>query len=253
MVVKLLYIACVLIICVFIYFKIRQNENSLIFIITTGIIATVLGNLIIPSNISLFEIFNYTNDAVKNKDIIVAQQSKNTTFSDEMYSNITNLASLGCSELKEATNAQVAADELLNICINQPESLAAVVSVFPNSFKAAGLTETNPLAIEELLESDGGGDLQKELVGALSLILDHPSTEYAYGKFSGSALTLDMCIRDENLDITPENVYLAWSAIELDNSPALIVTIHVKDCEPETGIFDLRTGFQPIIEFHALP
>lgn len=249
MVLKIVYTTCVLIICLMIYFKIRKKENSIAFIVITGIITTIVGNILIPSGISIFEISDQENTTHKNT--IISQQSKNDSFSDEMYSNIKQISDLGCSELKKTTNTEYVANKLLELCVDQPESLAAIVSVFPNALKSVGITETDPLKLEKLLESEGAGELQKKLIGMLKVLLDHPSTEYAYGKFNGSALTLDMHTKDESMDSTVDNVYLAWAAIELDDAPALILTTHVKGYEPETGIFDLRTSFQPIVEFHA--
>lgn len=40
----------------------KAKENSLTFIIVTGIIAAIIGNLLIPSDISLFDIFEYIKD-----------------------------------------------------------------------------------------------------------------------------------------------------------------------------------------------
>lgn len=40
----------------------KDKENSLAFIIVTGIIAAIIGNILIPSDISLFDIFEYAKD-----------------------------------------------------------------------------------------------------------------------------------------------------------------------------------------------
>ncbi len=67
MIFNILYIILVLVICIVIYFNIRENEHSLSFIIITGIIATIIGNLLIPSNISVFDIIQ--NIKVSSTDI----------------------------------------------------------------------------------------------------------------------------------------------------------------------------------------
>ena len=93
MIYKIIYTICILFVCFIVYFKIRKKENSIIFIVITGIITTIVGNMLIPSDISIFEISNHENDTY-NKYIIVSQQSENISFSDEMYSYIKNLSNL---------------------------------------------------------------------------------------------------------------------------------------------------------------
>ena len=45
---KILYTILILIICGIVYTKIKDNEHSLFFVIITGLITTIVGNLIIP-------------------------------------------------------------------------------------------------------------------------------------------------------------------------------------------------------------
>ena len=60
MIVKLLFTIIVFIICAILYFNFRDNEHSLGFLIVTGLISAIIGNILIPTNISIFDIFNYT-------------------------------------------------------------------------------------------------------------------------------------------------------------------------------------------------
>lgn len=62
MLLKILYTIFVLVICIIIYLKIRDNAHSLGFTIITGLIAAIIGNLLIPSNISLIDIFEYMKE-----------------------------------------------------------------------------------------------------------------------------------------------------------------------------------------------
>ena len=96
MLLKILYTILVLIICILIYIRIRNNEHSLGFVIVTGIIAAIIGSLLIPSNISLFDIINYVklklNKTEKNfSDITLNLISLELISTDEYDLYITTL------------------------------------------------------------------------------------------------------------------------------------------------------------------
>lgn len=55
MIFKVLYTVVVLIICIVIYYNIKEKDHSLGFIIVTGVITTIIGNFLLPSNIFLFD------------------------------------------------------------------------------------------------------------------------------------------------------------------------------------------------------
>lgn len=66
MLLKILYTIFILIICIIICIIIclkgKDKTHSLTFTIVMGIITTIIGNLLIPSNISLFDIFEHTKE-----------------------------------------------------------------------------------------------------------------------------------------------------------------------------------------------
>lgn len=68
---KGLYTIVALIICVLIYLKIRNKKNTLGYIIITALIATIICNFFIPSNISIFDTLNKTEDTISNTEDLI--------------------------------------------------------------------------------------------------------------------------------------------------------------------------------------
>lgn len=68
---KVLYTIVALIICVLIYLKIRNRRNTLGYIIITALIATIICNFLIPSNISIFDALNRTEDTISNTEDLI--------------------------------------------------------------------------------------------------------------------------------------------------------------------------------------
>lgn len=68
--IKILYTIFILIICIISYYNIKEKAYSLAFIIVTGIIATIIGAFLIPSNISLFDIYEHIKEGKNDIDSI---------------------------------------------------------------------------------------------------------------------------------------------------------------------------------------
>ncbi len=53
---NILFAFSVFLICIAVYIKFKNKRNSFALMISTALITTIIGNLILPSNISLFDI-----------------------------------------------------------------------------------------------------------------------------------------------------------------------------------------------------
>lgn len=61
----------IFIVCVQFYVKFKDDENSFVFLVSTTLITTIIGNVFIPSNISLFDILHNKTEVNKedNKEV----------------------------------------------------------------------------------------------------------------------------------------------------------------------------------------
>lgn len=78
---KVIFTIIVFLICCAIYLKTRNSNNSLPLIIATGLITTIFGNVIIPSNISLFDITENLTD--NSKEVVSNSVITSENNSDE--------------------------------------------------------------------------------------------------------------------------------------------------------------------------
>ena len=82
---KILYVILIFIVCLVVYRKVKKKEHSLPYIIITGLIAGIIGNLLIPSDISIFSVARFFKEYSK--------EHKQTTLEifeqDSNYKSIT--------------------------------------------------------------------------------------------------------------------------------------------------------------------
>lgn len=79
MVWKVIYTIAVLAICIVLYMIFRKKKYALGVAIASGIIATILGNMFIPSGISIFDIFNHSKESSNESTIAVTENYDNST------------------------------------------------------------------------------------------------------------------------------------------------------------------------------
>lgn len=71
MIIKITFTLIILIICLIVYSFLKDKKNSLVVIIVSGLISTIIGNFLIPSNISWYDISCYI------KEEILKEESEN--------------------------------------------------------------------------------------------------------------------------------------------------------------------------------
>lgn len=156
-----------------------------------------------------------------------------------------NLLPFATDQNYESLSTAEARQALLELCASQPEVLAATVSAFPSVITdVAGLSETDPIALDELMDGENAADTQLALLQTLRLLLDAPGVSYQYGKYSGTGDLLYLRMRDPNAKLDPSNLELVWDQAEMKNAKVLIVTANYDDRIREVGYFYLAGGFQ---------
>jgi len=73
MAVKLIFTFFILTVCIQLYAKLKDNKNSFALIISTALITTIIGNIILPSNLSLFDFFNNENAAINENNLYLSE------------------------------------------------------------------------------------------------------------------------------------------------------------------------------------
>lgn len=62
--VKLIFVLFIFLICILVYFKYKNKEKSFVLMIATALITTIICNVILPSDVSLFEIFSKESNII---------------------------------------------------------------------------------------------------------------------------------------------------------------------------------------------
>ena len=169
-------------------------------------------------------------------------------------------------DLEEDRN-QTAVEELLTICRDQPETLAATAAFYPTLMTACGMnadvvaiedTEARAQALlaqmtEQTDENGGGGELQQRLMAALGVLLVRDTTTYDFYLENGAEKTYYMLIDSEKDGAVPGNIDLRVSTEMRDDSKQLQITLVYPDGTEETGDFNLHCGFQGNLEESGNP
>ena len=167
----------------------------------------------------------------------------------------------------EEDRDQTAVEELLTICRDQPETLAATAAFYPTLMTACGVnadvvaiedTEARAQALlaqmtEQTDENGGGGELQQRLMAALGVLLVRDTTTYDFYLENGAEKTYYMLIDSEKDGATPGNIDLRVSTEMRDDSKQLQITLVYPDGTEETGDFNLHCGFQGNLEESGNP
>lgn len=134
------------------------------------------------------------------------------------------------------------ANTLLVLSMEMPEVLASTISGFP-SIATELCGTSDPLEIEQQLEGEGGGDLQKMLVGALALILTDEHTVFGSCEYTGDVQMLGLHLDSEPSDsssLAPSDVSLVWYTEHLDKHPeCLSITVLVADPADQSSHYEV--------------
>lgn len=154
MIVKLLFTIIVFIICTILYFKFRENEHSLGFLIVTGLISAILVNILIPTNISIFDIFNYTEQTSEDAQTNNAETfspSEEEFISDENESIPDNMITKEPEEMPEETPEE-APEEISTAKTELPELTIPPLNSLDKNINniADNLLEIEPIALNYL-------------------------------------------------------------------------------------------------------
>lgn len=168
-----------------------------------------------------------------------------TIFSSEVSEHDPDLIPFATNQNYETFSTAEVQQALLEICTNQPEVLASTISAFPSVItEVAGISETDPIALDDLMDGEDGADVQLSLLRALRLLLENPGVSYQYGNYTGTGDLLCLRARDPNADPSPSNLELVWTQFEMKNTKILTITANYDDRIKETGYFYLAGGFQ---------
>ncbi len=116
---KILYTILILIICGIVYTKIKDNEHSLFFVIITGLITTIVGNLIIPSNISIFDVFNSAKKSVNIEETTEETTTKESSNNLPTKKIVNNTSTKEITSIKQSTIQEEPVDgQLIVLPIN---------------------------------------------------------------------------------------------------------------------------------------
>ena len=154
----------------------------------------------------------------------------------------------------EEDRDQTAVEELLTICRDQPETLAATAAFYPTLMTACGVnadvvaiedTEARAQALlaqmtEQTDENGGGGELQQRLMAALGVLLVRDTTTYDFYLENGAEKTYYMLIDSEKDGAVPGNIDLRVSTEMRDDSKQRQSTLVNPEGTEETGEYTLQ-------------
>ena len=241
MIVKLLFTIIVFIICTILYFKFRENEHSLGFLIVTGLISAILVNILIPTNISIFDIFNYTEQTSEDAQTNNAETfspSEEEFISDENESIPDNMITKEPEEMPEETPEE-APEEISTAKTELPELTIPPLNSLDKNINniADNLLEIEPIALNYLegnITSDDQLDTYTfippvdgtyrfettDMLGGVKINLTilnqtgESEDETSYGIENGEGLTIDNMVANETYTIQVEQ-YSSYSPYKI--------------------------------------
>ncbi len=196
MIFKVIYTLIILIICIVVYNIFKKNEHSLGYIVVTGIFTTIIGNLLIPSDISIFDIFNHFMTTQKDiesssndiEDVIpkieLELESLDLLVSDEYILKITELPD----------------DVYINWESNNPE----IVTVDSNG-NIKAINEGNTIITASIIYKD------IKYVDTCNVIVNNPviNLNPSYSIYTGETYNL-------SATTIPANVNIIWNSNNTD-------------------------------------
>lgn len=171
-------------------------------------------------------------------------------------------SNFGVSKAEYYEDRDGTVEALLDICRNQPETLAATVSAFPSVLQACGLDlkpgasgHIDPREIDLMFNQEGGGDLQERLLKNLQTMLENQDAttlkfyrEYTRAGFSeGSWYMYTMGSDQETVTAASTQLNLDDQVFRNGEYQVRITFSYVdKDgkTQTETGDFNMDCGFQ---------
>lgn len=150
-----------------------------------------------------------------------------------------------------------AASALLEICRNQPETLAATVSAYPSILEACGLDgNLTAKQIDELLSNgDKGGEIQQKLLEALEAKLMDEGTQFEfYQEYDQEKSYYMYNMEGSGAEETPATMGLQAIQTQRNGEKQVKIAVPVLDANGnvvryEAGDFNMPCGFQLNIEY----
>lgn len=158
-------------------------------------------------------------------------------------------------------NREGTTSALLEICRNQPETLAATVSAYPSILEACGLDgEMTAKQIDDLLSNgEDGGEIQQKLLDALEAKLTDGGTQFEfYQEYNTERSYYMYNMVSSDAEDTPANIGLQAILTKRSGEKQVKITVPVLDAEGnvvryEAGDFNMPCGFQLNLEFAGGP
>lgn len=89
--VKLIFVLFIFLICILVYFKFKNKEKSFVLMIATALITTIICNVILPSDISLFEIFSKESNNINETNPYEDINKQNMTEENNIETEAVNI------------------------------------------------------------------------------------------------------------------------------------------------------------------
>jgi len=159
------------------------------------------------------------------------------------------------SYIYDMTEGRVEAEQksLLELIRDQPQALASFTANYPRMLKACGVDnailqdqnlETRSQAIMNLMLGEGGGMLQKKLMGAAAMAITNENTTFDFYMENGLERSFYMKQIDPNAPNTPDNIVLKTAKVWRDNVPQVQITVTYADGIQEYSDQNLRCDNQ---------
>ncbi len=151
-------------------------------------------------------------------------------------------------------------ESMVEICRDQPETLAATVANYPTLLRACGVSEDivneadvlkrSQAVLELMTEDEDGARLQERLLGGLSVLLtrDEGYVSFNYYLENGTEKTYYMDVEDDSLGEKPGNIELKLDTAKRTNAKQVQIMVTYEDGHQESGDYNLFCGFQTNLE-----
>lgn len=210
--------------------KNRTDSRILIFIVTLGVVLVVLS---IAINLA-------------SSDHDQTASTPTPVSSNVSYVSADVHAPFGGDKSALADDVNAAINELYRMCHEQPEVLAATMSAFPDVLTDLQLADIGAEALDDAMDGERGGEIQRTLLEKLKALLEEPTTEITFAECDGYAYMIYMVKRDESDDVTPSNLTLVWEHVKLEGNTIMTISVPRADGAKESGDFDMNYGFQRV-------
>lgn len=94
MTMELIFVLFIFIICIEIYVKLKDKKDSFALMVSTALITTIIGNLVLPSDFSLYNVFNNENDITSQSDLNISEKNSESEAADNNLTENSNLNKL---------------------------------------------------------------------------------------------------------------------------------------------------------------